>query len=138
MMAAGRIFAASLLAMSLASCAICPPKDEAMYTLASELTKLCKAVEATVRYEDIPEDIADQELLILATVHDPSLLTPFADYTLKTIRGNRHAALLLCSKDGATSLLEDACCTPPLETHHWMKRPRMPCSFILDLNDLCK
>jgi hypothetical protein len=127
-----------LVAATLVSCAICPPKDEAMYTLASELTKLCKAVEATVRYEEVPDSIDDRALLILATDHDPSLLSPFIDYTLKIMRENRHASLLLCTPDGETSLLEDACCNPSLDAHRWMERPRQPCSFTLNLNDLCK
>jgi hypothetical protein len=130
-----------VISISLVGCTLCPvkdAKDDSMYILASQLTKLCKAVEATVRYEDVPDTMTDAELLTRATSHDPPLLAPFSDYTVKTLRQDRHALLLVCTKDGASALLEDACCSPPLDVHHWLTAPPRPCTFSLKTVDVCK
>ena len=52
-------------------------EDEKYYQLASALTKLSSAVEATVRYEKIPDDATSDGIVDLSTAHDKSLLAPF-------------------------------------------------------------
>jgi len=105
----------------MAGCASVEQKSdsETMYVAASALTKLSTSVESTVRYKRPPENISDKELLALATEHDPSLLAPFSGYTIKVLREDRHAAVLICSKDGLYGLLEDVGCTAAMDKHLW-------------------
>lgn len=112
------------------------PKTEEMYIKASALTKLSASVESTVRYKNPPENISDEALLKLATEHDSALLAPFNDYTLKVLKSDKHAAVLVCTKDSTQALLEDAGCTAPMDVHRW-KNAAEPCEFTLELSTLC-
>lgn len=105
------------------------PDAARMGPLASALTKLSGAVEATVRYESPPADAADEALLKLATAADPGLTTPFEGYILRARQEAGHAVLLLCERDRA--LLEDLGCTGPLETAHWQSAVKAACAFTL-------
>jgi hypothetical protein len=126
------------IAITLAGCAnvFHSPQTEEMYITASALTKLSASVESTVRYKNPPDGIADEDLLRLATEHDPSLLNPFFEYRIKILRDNRHSAVLVCTKDGAEALLEDAGCTAALDKHRW-QTPAEPCIFTLKLSEVC-
>ncbi len=110
---------------------------EKMYILGSALTKLCDSVEATVRYEDPPVGMEDAELLVLATKHDPGLLAPFADYKVRVKQEEKHAVLLVCDKDGKTGLLEDACCSAPMDKYLWNIEPPNSCDFTIKINAVC-
>jgi len=94
-------------------------------------------VEATVRYEDPPQGISDKELLDLSTKHDPGLMEPFADYTLRVSREDAHAVVLVCDKDEKTGLLEDAGCSSEMDRHLWKENPPMPCDFTVKAKDVC-
>lgn len=109
-----------------------------MYSLASSLTKLSSAVESTVRYKakTIPSGISDKELLVLATKHDPKLLKPFNNYTVKVSQKNRHAIVLVCTKDGKRALLEDAGCSREMDKHLW--KSSSSCRFRLKAKNICK
>ncbi|WP_020182124.1 hypothetical protein [Methylotenera sp. 1P/1] len=109
--------------------------SEAMYIQASALTKLSKAVEVTVRYENPPANLSDEELLKLSTTDDPGLLDPFDGYTLKINRDFNHAIVLVCSSDGTQGLLEDAGCTADLDNPLW--KQTMPCAFTLSSETTC-
>ncbi len=69
-----------------AGCATGPeqPDSEEMYIKASALTKLSAAVESTVRYKNPPSDLNENELLNLATRHDPVLLENFKGYKVRS------------------------------------------------------
>jgi hypothetical protein len=112
-------------------------ESENMMILGSALTKLSAAVESTVRYKNPPADIKDTELLVLATRHDPDLLTRFQSYTLKVHRQNGHAMVLVCSKDGSVGLLEDSNCTAKLDKHLWEGQLSKPCEFTLTVQQVC-
>ena len=112
-------------------------KAEKMYVLGSALTMLSASVEATVRYEDPPEGIGDNTLLTLSTLHDPGLLEPFADYTMRVSRQDGHAIVLVCDKDGKIGLLEDAGCSSEMDKHLWKETPPKPCEFTVKLNEAC-
>lgn len=133
-----RLFWIVVFCVSLASCA--PARStvdaETMYIKASALTKLSASVESTVRYKHPPEGISDAELLKLATEHDPSLLSPFKNYTIKVHQGDRHAVVLICSQDGTQGLLEDAGCSPPMDKHLW-QNPGKTCAFTLSIQSVC-
>jgi len=121
-----------------AGCTICRPvKAEKMNILGSALTKLSASVEATVRYEDPPEGSSDKELLALATNHDPGLLAPFSDYTVRVSRQDGHAIVLICDNKGKVALLEDAGCSSELDQHLWKENPPKRCEFMLDANEVC-
>ena len=107
-----------------------------MYVKASALTKLSASVESTVRYKNPPENISDEDLLMLATEHDPALLSPFAENSIRIFTENRHSAVLICTKDGTSALLEDTACTAALDKQRWQITAD-PCKFTLDLNLLC-
>ena len=105
--------------------------------LASALTKLSASVESTVRYKNPPENMTDNELLLLSTKHDPSLLEPFSDYTVKAIGENRHAIVLICLKNNNKAILEDAGCSKELDLHHWKEKEMPECSFTLNVTTAC-
>jgi hypothetical protein len=112
------------------------PDPEEMYMKASALTKLAAAVESTVRYKNPPPEFNDQELLMLATRHDPALLDNFKGYTVRVLRQARHSVVLVCDTPGARALLEDAGCSGPMERHHWMGKPE-PCEFTINTAEVC-
>lgn len=112
------------------------PDEKTMNTLASSLTKLAAAVESTVRYKKPPAGISDEELLNMATKHDPKLLEPFENYTVKVSQENRHAIVLVCTPDGKKGLLEDAGCSGAMDKHLW--KTSSSCKFTLGVDDVCK
>ncbi len=112
--------------------------EKKMYSLASLLTKLVTTVESTVRYKKPPPEISDEELLKLSTKHDPGLLEPFTDYTLKVFRQSRHGIVLVCTKDGSQGLLEDAGCSAEMDKHLWKFQPSLPCEFTLTVESICQ
>lgn len=112
------------------------PDKKVMYKLASSLTKLAAAVESTVRYKKPPAGISDKDLLKLATKHDPKLLEPFKEYTVKVSQKNKHALVLVCTKDGKRGLLEDAGCSSAMDKHLW--ESKSSCKFSLDADKVCK
>ncbi len=87
------------------------PDSKEMYIKASALTKLSAAVESTVRYKKPPPDLDDDELLKIATRHDPALLENFRSYKLRVLRQERHSVVLVCDAADTRALLEDAGCT---------------------------
>jgi hypothetical protein len=111
-------------------------KPDEMYIAASVLTKLSASVESTVRYKNPPENISDEELLQLATEHDPSLMTPFSGYTVRVLREDRHAVVLVCSEDGTAGLLEDIGCTAAMDKHLWQVEGS-DCNFTLTSSSAC-
>lgn len=122
----------------LLGCASAQAQSEAeMNELGSALTKLSSAVESTVRYKNQGADLSDEQLLVLATRHDPSLLEPFEGYRLHVLREYGHSAVLVCSSDGRVSLLEDTGCTARMDQHHWEFSLKRPCRFTLDLGSVC-
>lgn len=110
--------------------------SETMYIKAAALTKLSASVESTVRYKNPPEGISDEELLMLSTQHDPALLTPFFNYTLKVFKEHLHAVVLMCDHDQKHGLLEDAGCTAKLDSHLWQVEGK-DCAFTLSILEVC-
>ncbi len=109
---------------------------EDMYIKASALTKLSAAVESTVRYKNPPSSLTDEQLLELATRHDPILLENFEGYKLRVRREGRHAVVLVCDVFGKRALLEDVGCSGRMDQAHWMGNPE-PCEFSIDLRQQC-
>jgi len=126
------------LLMASAGCTIGRAVEaEKMYVLASALTKLSASVEATVRYENPPDGISDKDLLVLSTKHEPGLMEPFADYTLRVSQEDAHAVVLACDKDGKVGLLEDAGCSSEMDRHLWNESPPKPCDFTVKAREVC-
>ena len=123
--------------MFLAGCQVTKANDEEMYHLASALTKLSAAAEATVRYESPPAGIDEEELLRLATQHDPALLKSFESYFVRVLSRDRHAIVLVCTKDKARGLIEDAGCSARLDMHLWQAQPPKSCNFTIKVEDVC-
>lgn len=133
-----RILTVVLPVLLFVGCAsVITDENEKMYILASALTKLSSAVESTVRYKSPPEATSDDGLLAMATRHDPQLLTPFAPYQLKVLREERHAIVLVCTRDGKKALLEDAGCTAKFDVYLWQMTPPKSCAFTLSVQEVC-
>ena len=134
-----RVLLPCAVALAVLGCASAAysPNEEAMLTKASALTKLSAAAESAVRYKDAPAELTDRALLAWATTHDPALLAPFSAYTLKVLRQERHAVVLVCTQDGAVALLEDAGCTAELDRHQWRDRPGTGCGFSIEPSVVC-
>src|SRR5690242_12718703 len=130
-------FAIAVAVCFTAGCATSPKHhaNEEMYIKASALTKLSAAVESTVRYKNPPLDLSENELLNLATRHDPVLLENFKGYKVRVLRQDRHSVVLVCDAGGAKVLLEDTGCTGPMDRTRWMERSPS-CEFSIDTRDV--
>ena len=124
----------------LAGCLHCPPQDSAntMSPLADALTKLSSKVEAVVRYGNPPENATSLDLLTLAAQRDPELLALFDGYEVRVLSQERHASLLVCTKDGKIGLLEDLGCSAMLDRNLWREQTEMPCAFTLSVAMGCE
>lgn len=134
-----RIRIAAALVVLIAGCTVSPgqPDREEMFIRASMLTKLSAAVESTVRYKNPPPDVSENELLTMATRHDPALLENFKAYKLRVLRQDRHSIVLVCDRAGTRALLEDAGCSGPMDRARWTGKSE-PCEFSLDIGAACK
>ncbi len=112
--------------------------DTKYYQLASALTKLSSAVEATVRYKKIPDGATSDKIVELSIAHDKSLLTPFSDYKIKIYVEARHAIVLVCNAAVTEAYLEDAGCSAELDRHHWKTEVIEPCAATLNLTQVCE
>ena len=122
----------------MVGCSLCPPVNvEKMLELGSALTKLSTAVESTVRYKNPPAGISDEDLLVMASQQDPELLRPFDEYKLRVLSQDKHAIVLVCTKDGKKGLMEDAGCSGKLDRHLWEEELVMPCEFTLSIPPAC-
>lgn len=125
-----------LVVAALSGCALRPSEREMNY-LASALTKLSAAVDATARYGQLPAAATGADLLAASTAEDPALVAPFAGYTIRVQQLGRFSAVLICDRQGATALLEDAGCTAKLDEHRWSAPSPQRCEFTLNLNAVC-
>jgi hypothetical protein len=125
-----------LVIAALAGCALRPSERE-MNFLASALTKLSAAVDATARYGQLPADATGADLLTAATADDLGLVAPFSGYTIRVQRSGRFSSILICDRQGANALLEDAGCTAKLDEHRWSAPSPQRCEFTLNLNAVC-
>ncbi len=111
--------------------------QEGYYILGSAVTKLSKAVDFVVAFDNPPQEISGQELLQMATMDDPSLLDPFSGYQLKVIRDGSFATLLVCTENGQNAIIEDVTCSAKLDRHAWEEAPSPPCKSILIPSNIC-
>lgn len=132
-----RFFVLTVFVILAAGCATPSPERE-MNSLASALTKLAAAVDASVRYDDPMAGLSDTNLLRLATAHDPSLLAPFARFELHVQRVGSDSSVLICRASEGQAVLEDAGCTALMERHHWKSQTALACEPTLDLPTICK
>jgi hypothetical protein len=114
-----------------------PYSEEEIMGLAAALTKVSAAAEANLLYGAPSDTLTDSEFLTQSVAHDPALLAPFSSYQIKATRQSGHTAILVCSKDGAVALLEDAGCTAAMDGQRWKEDPPGPCVFTADLAQLC-
>ena len=130
--------ALALVVLIVAGCGSLGQVDDAetMSQLGSELTYLSRSVDAQLLEEPVGSAVSDNELLARSTAHDPGLLSPFKEYELRVLRGGTAAVLLVCTKDAARGLLEDAGCTARLDNSLW-KRSNAPCTFTIDPSVAC-
>jgi hypothetical protein len=124
------------LALSLGACASQPSERELNY-LASALTKVSAAVDATVRYRRAADALADRQLLDAATAHDLSLMKPFEGLTVRVLRKGRDSAVLVCKAVNGSPLLEDAGCTAKMDVHRWSQASSERCEFTVDIKQVC-
>lgn len=131
-----RYAAAGLTTISLMSCATQTDEREMNY-LASALTKVSAAVDATVRYGTLAPNTTDAQVLVIATAHDPALLKNFEDRTIRVIRQGEDSSVLVCERLSGKALLEDAGCTAKMDLHRWVETTRQACEPTLDLKRVC-
>lgn len=112
--------------------------QEEYFKLGSALTKLSKALDFVISFEEPPIETTSPELLGMATSNNPSLLEPFEDYQLKVIRKDSSAIILVCSTDGQYAILEDVTCSAAMERHAWKEQPAPPCLATLQPATICQ
>lgn len=132
-----RYFVLTVFVILATGCATPSPERE-MNSLASALTKLAAAVDASVRYDDPMASMSETNLLRLATAHDPSLMAPFVSFELHVQRVGSDSSVLICRASAGQAVLEDAGCTALMERHHWKSQPALACEPTLDLHTICK
>ncbi|WNJ98652.1 hypothetical protein L2D14_12320 [Thalassospiraceae bacterium LMO-JJ14] len=130
------LFLALLLLIPLSACAG-NVDEETMYTLSGHLKKVSKALNSAVVFKNAPEALSGPELLDFATRHDPALLTPFNDFTIRVNRTGKASGLLVCDAKGEQAYLEDTSCTSAFDSHLWRDTPNAACEFHLDIVALC-
>ncbi|MDH2234208.1 hypothetical protein N5K37_30270 [Delftia tsuruhatensis] len=128
--------ALSLSIVFLAACAT-PQNEQEMNSLASALTKVSAAVDATVRYKRSADDLEDAQLLQASVAHDPALLKPFDTQRIRVLRVELDSSVLVCDANSEIALLEDVGCTPQLDANRWRDAPQVGCVFTLDLKKVC-
>lgn len=127
---------AALTICLLAACATRPSEQEMNY-LASALTKVSAAVDATIRYRRPADGLPEADLLRFSTAHDPALMKPFDGLTVRVLRDGRDSAVLVCVPRADKALLEDAGCTAKLDLHRWNDRGTDRCEFTIDIKKVC-
>ena len=125
-----------ITSMVLASTCIAQSYQERFFALAQPLTKLTAAIEKTLRDKHVDQNLSDEALVKLATEHNSSLIKPFRDFQIKLSREKNYVILLVCTKDGAGALFEDASCTTEMDYNRWMPKQLFPCTFTLS-SDIC-
>ena len=127
----------TVLAVCLVTACTTQPSAQEMNYLASALTKVSAAVDATVRYRRLADGLSESELLQLSTSHDPALLKPFDGLTVRVLRDGRDSAVLVCKARGGKALLEDVGCTSKLDQQRWNSGDVDRCEFTLDIKTIC-
>lgn len=127
---------ATIAVCLLPACAT-PPTEREMNYLASALTKVSAAVDATVRYRRTADGLPEAELLRFSTAHDPALLKPFDGLTVRVLRDGHDSAVLVCESRADKALLEDAGCTARLDLHHWSNGGTNRCEFTINIKRVC-
>lgn len=137
MMNVSRLLLLLTLVAAVAGCASGPDANQ-MNRLASSLTKLSAAVDAVLRYDDIPQDAVDSVIFGKVSAANPTLLDDFKGFEVKLIRSEDDSAVLVCDASATTALLEDAGCTAKLDVHRWETVPPPRCEPSLNLKQVCK
>lgn len=127
----------AIFAIGLATACATQPDAHEMNYLASALTKVSAAVDATTRYRRPADGLSDAELLQFSTAHDPELMKPFDGLTVRVMRDGRDSAVLVCDAHSGKPLLEDAGCTAKLDQHRWNSGDVDRCDFTLDVKQVC-
>lgn len=128
--------ALAAFALLVTGCAT-PTSEREMNAMASALTKLSAAVDATVRYDNPPAGLSDTELVRIATAHDPSLVVPFAKLDVQVQRDGQNSSVLICRARAGQAMLEDAGCTTMVERHHWKSPTALACVPTINLATAC-
>ncbi|UQG60708.1 hypothetical protein MIH18_01750 [Marinobacter sp. M3C] len=103
--------------------------DETMYEKASALTKVSSALEASVYFDNPPENLRDRALLEYATQHDAALLDLFNGTLLKADHHNQHGIVLVCDEFKGEALMMDLGCTAKLDGQYWNTPEQEPCQI---------
>lgn len=119
----------------LAGC-VTTPKDphlQAINDLGNPVYALSAAIDVVA--DTLSPDAEDMAVISAATAKDPSLVAPFAGFTLKARIENKAGVILVCDKPGKYAYIEDISCTPQIDS--W--RPTgSPCLFFLDVSRVCR
>jgi len=133
-----KVVAVGLSGLLLIACSsVAGDRVSEMNDAASALTKLSAAVDGTIRYGEPSPLLSESDLLAMSVADDPSLLTPLQNFILRVRREGDDSSVLVCDLHGTMALLEDAGCTPALDTHHWHASPAAPCHFTFSPRSIC-
>lgn len=133
------IFATAIAVFFVASCASSfGSEDEELSDKAVSLGYIAVAVDGYIRFGKPPKSLNGEALLTQATSQNPKLLAPLSDYFIQVRREGTHSSVLLCDKEKARGLAEDAGCTSSkLDAAYWKSAPNAPCEFQLILANTC-
>jgi hypothetical protein len=78
-----------------------------------------------------------EELKSFINEEFPQTIQKFEDYAVFMKNDNGTAVVLICSKDETKALIEDASCYGFIEGSELFKK-ELPCTFQLDIQEVCK
>ncbi len=114
-------------------------EDEELSDRAAQLGFVAGAVDGLVKFGNPSPTLTGDELLMEATKDNPSLLAPFSNYYVTARRQGNFSSVLMCNASRQRGLAEDAGCTSVrLDEALWKESRSAPCSFTLDLAQVCK
>lgn len=129
------VFAATFVLTTTACLHAKDIDDEELAQVSAALVKVSQAVHTTVLYKTPDPAWQDRALLDAATAHNPALLDRFSAYVMKARQDGHLSSVMVCTADGQHALVEDAGCTGASD---WRTtEASTPCTFTLDLSDVC-
>lgn len=132
-----RIAAAIVFLLGASACATADD-DETLMRAAAVLRTIANDVDTFVSSTPEASAIPEADIIRRATIRDPGRLGALDDYVLRVRIEGRNSAVLMCSKDSARGLVEDAGCSGRVDKLYFREAPGQTCAFTLNLAEVCR
>jgi hypothetical protein len=132
-----RFFYAAVMAavVALNACAVDAGSPEEDSIAASVLQKVAAQVDDFVANSASVNSMAADEILQKSA--DPKLLGELKNYSLRVIVEGRNSSILMCTRDGARAVAEDAGCSARTDLAYFRQSGISTCARRLSLKQVC-